>query len=158
MSSLRIPAVTIMGANFNRVNEVTSRAREQAGAELAGIEDLMKCLEHAEGCDDAFCSADCPHDEEEARDAIINYALSVEVRSDWHSVGAVDACKPSEYKILLCWGGPAVQIIGRLDDFNQPDDAKLQYQDWFTAWENYPLTQEEAETLVKFVRAFYFDL
>ena len=85
-----------------------------------------------EECDDTACGADCPHDEDTAREAITDDVLSVEVRTDWHTVGAVEACKPTHYKILLCWGGPAVQIIGTLDAYNQPDSAKLQYQDWFT--------------------------
>ena len=72
-------------------------------------------------------------------------------------MGAVEACKPTDYKILLCWGGPAVQIIGTLDEFNEPKSAELQYRDWFTEWMNYPLSQEEETTVVKFAREFYFD-
>src|SRR4051794_40445173 len=108
-----------------------NRAREQAGAQPASIEDLVKCLEHAEICTDTACGADCPHDRDEARDAITDDALSVEVRTDWHAPGADNMAKPDEYKILLCWGGPAVQILGTLDGYNQPDSARLQYQDWF---------------------------
>ena len=61
------------------------------------------------------------------------------------------------YKILLCWGGPAVQILGTLDDSNQPDSARLQYQDWFTEWTDYLLTKEEEQTLMKYAQQFYFD-
>src|SRR5439155_17135058 len=141
----------------NRVNEAADRAAQQAGAQLASIEDLVACLEHAESCTDTACGADCPHDVDEARDAITASALSVEVRTDWHGVGTDEACKPTHYKILLCWGGPAVQIVGTLDNFNQPDSAKLQYQDWFAEWMDYPLTQEEEETLVKYAQQFYFE-
>jgi len=146
-----------MDANSNRVNEDTERAKQQAGAQLASIEDLVACLDHAESCTDTACGADCPHDVDTAREAIMEDALSVDVRTDWHGVGAVEACKPTHYKILLCWGGPAVQIIGTLDDCNQPDSARLQYQDWFTEWTDYPLTQEEEETLLKYAQQFYFD-
>jgi hypothetical protein len=151
------PAFTIMSENFTRVNEDTERARQQAGTQLESIKDLITCLEHAEGCDDASCGADCPHDEEDAREAIIDSALSVEVRTDWHGVGAAESCKPTDYKILLCWGGPAVQIIGTLDAFNQPDRARLQFQDWFTEWTDYPLTHEDAATVLKYAQQFYFD-
>ena len=146
-----------MDQNFQRVNEATERAEQQAGVQLASIQDLVACLEHAESCDNPACGADCPHDVEQARTAITDDALTVEVRTDWHSVGAVEAAKPTDYKILLCWGGPAVQIIGTLDTFNQPDSAQLQYQDWFTEWTDYPLTDAEAETLVKYAREFYYD-
>ena len=146
-----------MVQNLPRVNEEAGRAEQQARAQLASIEELVTCLEHAESCDNPACGADCPHDVEEARAAITDDALTVEVRTDWHSVGAVQACKPTDYKILLCWGGPAVQIIGTLDDSNQPDSARLQYQDWFTEWMDYPLTDAEAETLVKYAQQFYYD-
>jgi hypothetical protein len=146
-----------MDANSNRVNETEERAYRQAGIQLASIEDLVKCLEHAESCDTADCGADCPHDVDTAREAIMEDALSVDVRTDWHGVGALEACKPTDYKILLCWGGPAVQIVGTLDEHNQPDSARLQYQDWFTEWEDYPLTDEQEETLVKYAQQFYFD-
>jgi hypothetical protein len=128
----------------------SERARQQAGAQLVSIEELVSCLEHAEVCDDSACGADCPHDADEAREAITDDVLSVEVRTDWHTVGAVEAAKPTHYKILLCWGGPAVQIVGTLNAYNQPDSAKLQYQDWFTEWTDYPLLKEERETVMKY--------
>ena len=146
-----------MDANSNHVNETEERAKAQAQAQLSAIEDLVKCLEHAESCDTADCGADCPHDEDKARQSIFDAALSVDVRTDWHGVDAVEACKPTHYKILLCWGGPAVQIVGTLDGFNVPDSAMLQYQDWFTEWTNYPLTDAEAETLMKYTQQFPFD-
>jgi hypothetical protein len=133
------------------------RARQQAAAQMASIEERVACLEHADVCDDSACGADCPHDENAAREAITDDVLSVEVRTDWHTVGAVEACKPTDYKILLCWGGPAVQIIGTLDAHNQPDSAGLQYQDWFTEWTDYQLTQEEKVTVLKYAQQFYFD-
>ena len=134
------------------------RAKAQASAQLTSIEELVKCLEHAEECTDPGCGADCPHDTDEAREAITDDALDVQVRGEWHAPGAIDACAPYEYKLLLCWGGPAVQIIGTLDAHNQPDSARLQYQDWFTEWMDYPLTHGEEETLMKYARAFPFDV
>jgi hypothetical protein len=146
-----------MFANSNRVNENTERAAEQAGMQLASIADLVACLEHAESCTDTACGADCPHEPDEAREAILGDALDVQVRGEWHTPGAIDGCAPYEYKILLCWGGPSVQIVGTLDDANAPDSAKLQYQDWFTEWTNYPLTDAEEETLRKYAQQYYFD-
>jgi hypothetical protein len=147
-----------MEANLNRVNETEERAEQQAGAQLTSIEELVKCLEHAEECTDPVCGADRPNDVDEARQAILDDPLSVEVRGEWHTPGAIDACAPYEYKILLCWGGPAVQIIGTLDTHNQPDSARLQYQDWFSEWTNYALTATEEETLIKYAQQFPFDL
>jgi hypothetical protein len=133
------------------------RARQQAAAQLASIEELVTCLHHAEECTNTACGADCPHDVDAAREAITDDVLSVEVRTDWHGVGAIDAGKPTDYKILLCWGGPAVQILGTLDDYNQPDSATLQYQDWFTPWMDYPLTDAEEQAVIAYAQQFYFD-
>ena len=133
------------------------RAEAQASAQLASIEELVTCLEHAESCDTADCGADCPHDVDEAREAITDDVLSVDVRTDWHGVGAIEAAKPTHYKILLCWGGPAVQIIGTLDNYNQPDSAKLEYQDWLIEWTDYPLTDEEEQTVLTYAQQFSFE-
>ena len=37
--------------------------------------------------------------------------LSIEVRSGWHSVGE-DAGEPEEFRIVLCTGGPHVELTG----------------------------------------------
>jgi hypothetical protein len=146
-----------MGTYSNRVNEDTERAYTEARAQLRSIEELVKCLDHAQECADTTCGADCPHDVDEAQEAIRDDALSVEVRTDWHGVGAVEAAKPTHYRILLCWGGPAVQIVGTLDEYSLPDSARLQYQDWFTEWIDYPLTEEDEQTLITYAQQFYFD-
>ena len=84
--------------------------------------------------------------------------LEVSVRSDWHSPGsgANGGLEPAEYRILLCTGGPAVQITGDLNQYNEPESATLEYQDWFTAWEKYPLDSEQEETLLEYAQQFYF--
>jgi hypothetical protein len=154
-----------MDANSNRVNETEERAKAQAQAQLAAIEEMVMCMQRANAGIEESSTADQGDIEvwqqhtafEEALDDILASALSVEVRTDWHGVGSVEACKPTHYKILLCWGGPAVQIVGTLDGFNVPDSAMLQYQDWFTEWTNYPLTDAEEETLMKYTQQFPFD-
>ena len=151
------PAILIMHANSTRVNEDIERARQQAAIQLVSIADMVACLDHAESCSDTACGADCPHDADEAREAIRDDALSVDVRTDWHRVGAVEAAKPTHYRILVCWGRPAVQLVGSLDQYNQPDSAALQYQDLFAPWMDYPLAKEEEQTLITYARQFSFD-
>lgn len=70
-------------------------------------------------------------DEDAARQRIAEDALSVEVRSGWASPG--EDLEAEEYCILLTTGGPAVRIIGKLED-GQPTDAILEVQDWGTPW------------------------
>jgi len=90
-------------------------------------------------------------------DRINEYPLSVEVRSDWYTPGAgQQANQPAEYRILLTTGGPALQIVGELDEYGLPTTAKLEYQDWGTPWTPYQTTTQEDQTLIDFAQQFYF--
>ena len=94
-------------------------------------------------------------------------ALSIEFRSGWYSSPeSVADLKPEEFKILLSWGGPACQIIGKLDEYSQPTDIEIQYQDWGTPWEPLQLNSTYADkspnitsdyqALEWFCNCFYF--
>jgi hypothetical protein len=106
--------------------------------------DELNDLEHAAG--------DCT-EEEEARTRIQEDPLSIEVRSGWiQSGGEMEA---TEFRIVLCTGGPHVEIMGELDAYQQPRRAWLQYQDWGT-----PMTQFfniEQSTLLTYCQEFYFE-
>lgn len=96
-------------------------------------------------------------DEDDARQTIQEDALSVEVRSDWHTPGDSEDSKPTEFRILLCTGGPAVQIIGELNEHFEPDRARIQHQDWGTPWtEIFGLDASQVEALLTYCRQFYF--
>ena len=99
----------------------------QDGVMLQGddVEELAE-LEQAAG--DA-------NDEDEACEILDSDPLSVEVRSDWVTPG--EEMTPGEFRILLCTGGPAVQIRGELDEYGCPSRAWLEYQDWGTLWTRY---------------------
>jgi len=93
---------------------------------------------------------------EDAEQRIYEDPLTVRVRSGWHYPGEEGGNAPEEFEILLCTGGPAARIIGALDEYNQPESATLQYQDWFTSWENYQLDSEEEDILLEYCQRFYF--
>lgn len=94
-------------------------------------------------------------DEDTARQTIQEDALSVEVRSGWHTPG--EESEPTEFMILLCTGGPAVRIVGDLGRYNSPENPRLQYQDWFTGWSDYTgTTSDEEEALQTYCEQFYF--
>lgn len=92
-------------------------------------------------------------DEEEIRERIQEDPLSVEVRSGWYTPGSEDR-EPVEFCILLSTGGPAVRIIGELDEHGQPSRAWLEVQDWFKPWTEY--LQCERDTLLTYAQQFYF--
>lgn len=132
--------------NNKQVKKVEdNRDMEQAEAQLNSIMEMVADLD-----------SDDVDKEEEARQTIQEDALSVEVRSDWDSPGAENGNKPTEFKILLCTGGPAVQIIGKLSQYQEPESARLQYQDWFKPWTDYTLTDEQEQAVLKYCQCFYF--
>jgi len=90
------------------------------------------------------------------RERIQESVLSVEVRSAWYSPGDPD-CRdmaPEDFQILLTTGGPALRLIGELDEHCQPTRAVLQFQDWGTPWTDY--YTGDMDTLLAFASCFYF--
>ena len=125
--------------------EEKDNAKSQARAQFESIREMMEARDNAEEDSDEF---------EEARTSIEEDPLSVQVRSGWCSPGA--EMEPEEFEILLCTGGPACRIIGELNEHNEPDSVKLQYQDWFTPWEEYHLDSDEEQIILDYCRQFYF--
>jgi len=78
--------------------------------------------------------------------------LSVEVRSEWHSVGSEIDLSCGEYCILLGTGGPATRIVGIYED-GEAVTAEVQHQDWFEPWCDVPRTPAE---ILDFARQFSF--
>lgn len=91
--------------------------------------------------------------EDDVRREIEEGPLSVQVRDGWHSPGAPSQ-GAEEYEILLSTGGPALRIYGKLGQYNEPDSADLEAQDWFIPWTRVPDVDEDV--LLKYVRCFYF--
>jgi hypothetical protein len=81
-------------------------------------------------------------------------ALAVDVRSGWGPPS--ETMGPDEFQILLSTGGPALRIIGDLDDFN-PTDARLEHQDWGTPWTQWR-RGVDAEALEWFCSLFCFEV
>src|ERR1700731_1309605 len=95
-------------------------------------------------------------DDEEERERIPESCLEVQIREGWHAPGDSDRFEPTEYFVLLGTGGPASRIYGELSEYNQPQTAKYQYQDWFKPWTDAQLTEEEEKTLLEYASYFYF--
>lgn len=72
-------------------------------------------------------AGDC-ESEEEAYQAIDEDPLSVEVRSGWTSPG--EDMTPEEFRILLCFGGPNVEIRGDIDHRGDPCSPRIIYSWW----------------------------
>ncbi len=121
--------------------------KDEARKALASWQDVdgedLADLEAAAG--------DC-EDREEAERRIREDALSVEVRSGWTTLG--DTLTADEFCILLTTGGPAVRILGELDEYGEPRRAWLEVQDWSQPWTRY--YDAEQPVLLDYARCFYF--
>jgi hypothetical protein len=103
----------------------------------------------------ATIDGDLMKDADAVRERIQESPLSVEVRSGWASPG--DDMQAEEFCILLSTGGPALRIIGELDEHKQPRRAWLEYQDWGTPWTEFHGEGAPAQAdLVTFSSQFYF--
>lgn len=127
---------------MGKVTKQENRAKEQAEAQYNHIKDLLEKLEEAETEDEI----------EEATRRINESPLSVTVRSGYQKAG--QELKAEEYKILLSTGGPAVRIVGRLNEYDEPVTAELQYQDWFEKWKTERNVKEQV--LLDYAQYFYF--
>lgn len=111
----------------------------------ASIKELVQAVRDAEDDDE----------QELAREAILEDALGVSVRSGWYNpYGSHGDKTPAEYQLLLATGGPAVRIIGELNQYCEPETVRLEVQDWGTLWTTY--RGAEVDVLFEYVRQFYF--
>ncbi len=138
--------------------EEENRAKAQAQAQLESIIDLVRAQYVAERGEtpelEDYEFEEGEDHEEKIRRIIQEDALSVQVRSGWARSGS--GLEPEEYAILLCTGGPAVRISGDLGTFNEPETARIEYQDWYTPWEPLSMSSEERDLVLKYARNFYF--
>ena len=135
-----------------------AHAISNARGQLESIKELYRNYKQAESDGDYTR-------EDEIREQAQDEALSVEFRSGWTS--NPEEMKPEEFKILLSTGGPACQIVGKIDYGScEPIDIEIQYQDWFTPWEplqlnctyadRSPNITSDYEALEWFCNCFYF--
>jgi hypothetical protein len=115
--------------DYNYYSEMSDLADNSMGySSDEGIEGAKEWLQENPKPFDDIDNAD------DAADHLREDALEVLVRTDWHYYGSTDIQTPTEFCILLCTGGPAVRIIGELDEDGSPMRAWLEYQDWGTPW------------------------
>jgi hypothetical protein len=149
-------------------------ARGNAKGWYETIRDLYRRAEHLRSglnecgnCDDfAKCQGlemcqlgDTSEREEQIKTEVQEGPLSVQVRSGWCNVG--NPLEPTEYEILLSTGGPALRIWGELTEHGQPENARLEMQDWGVPWrEVWPCEVDDMDecraALLWYASHFYF--
>lgn len=91
-------------------------------------------------------------DADEARQRIEEDALSVEVRSGWQTPG--EDLQPEEFRIVLCTGGPHVEIVGGLNRHNEPESVRILYHNWGESGE---LFDFDRDAVLAYAACFFFD-
>ena len=114
--------VRALDCDFDRLAELREEKCDCESEELADLEERAGEFES----------------EDDARDAIYETPLSVEVRSGWHAVGD-DAGEPEEFRIVLRTGGPHVELTGDIGG-----TVRVVFQDWAGSGEYYPDADERA--------------
>lgn len=122
--------IRALDCDFGRLEELREEKRdcEDDGLAFEWSEELAELEEQAGEY----------ADQDEARDAIYGTPLSVEVRSGWHSVGE-DAGEPEEFRIVLCTGGPHVELTGDIGG-----SVRVVFKDWGESGEYYPDADERS--------------
>ena len=125
---------------------------------IGHIESIVKDYENFNYIENSNVTCDEDYNkQDEIKENILNSALSVEFRSGWYSSPeSIADLKPEEFKILLTWGGPALRVIGELNQYKEPENVKMQFQDWGTFWTDFQITEDQQEALNWFCNCFYF--
>lgn len=120
-------------AQYESIQEMLAAATaDYDRLEALRAEDELNEDDTAELAELEVAAGDCT-DQEGAQQRIYEDPLEVQTRGDWHTPGG-EAGPDTEFFILLCTGGPAVRIVGELDEHGGPEKAWLEYQDWGTPW------------------------
>lgn len=154
--------VNALHCDYDRLEELREERDNYENPELGNLASPevhriaweQDCKEDAEELSELEEAANGNTSEDEARERIQEDALEVQVRSDWHAPGEQHST-PTEFYILLCTGGPAVRIMGELDDNCEPCRAWLEYQDWGTPW-THAVNVIDQDTLLTYCRQFWF--
>ncbi len=91
---------------------------------------------------------DC-EDEDDARMRIEEDPLSLRIFGE-RTAGEWET---TSYELLLGTGGPAVRIVGDLNQHGEPGSAQLEVQDWFKPWTEY--LGAENDVLMAYAAYFY---
>ena len=133
---------------------------------------LENCIGHLESMEEDFKTytkaeeSDDYEKQDEIRESIHNSALSIQVRAnEWQDsknffsdCERKDRVKPDQFNILISWGGPALRVVGGLNQYQQPEKPSLQYQDWGTPWTAHDLTEDQEHILCWWCSMFYFEV
>ena len=152
-----------MIATTPEISHAEANAKAWSETIAAAYEAHRFCTEGGEGRDLSWDAKDFLHDlgydglnlndvAEEIERQMRDIALSVSVRSQWQTPGFHPL--PGDFQILISTGGPALRVLGELDENSRPSRFWIEHQDWGTPWTLWP--HAEAYALDWFCGLFWF--
>ncbi|MFN7817779.1 MAG: hypothetical protein ACK5OQ_16240 [Burkholderiales bacterium] len=141
-----VAMVAALNCDYDRLEELRGLkglSHDDTAITADALEELAELEETAGDCES----------EEDARQRIEEDPLSIEVRSGWGNIG--EKLKPEEFRILLCTGGPHVELQGDLDNYLQPSRVRVIYTNLGESCEYFP-DDYERDALLTYCRQFYF--
>lgn len=127
--------VTVAGREYWVSDEYPSPAR--AAVDVEELQELESALSDFD-------------DAEDAEQRLYELPLSVEVRSGWHTPG--EESTPEEFRIVLCTGGPHVELRGEIDHRGAPCRVWVAARDWGQRIDDVSECREYAGTLLSFAQ------
>ena len=119
-----------------------THSEEQAASQMDSIRELVEAL-----------NTKNETKREAAEQAIQEDALEIAISDGWHR--PCEKPDKTEYKILLFPTGEfRVRITGDLNQYNEPETARLEHQDRGKAWTEYH--EADKAVLLEYARQFYF--
>jgi len=77
---------------------------------------------------------------DDVEEAINNNALSIEFRSGWGD--DKEGMTAEEYRVVLCTGGPHVELQGDLNRYGEPESVRVLYKGWGESGELYSFNRD----------------
>lgn len=143
--------IAALGVNYDRLEELQDEEKEWGDEDaqdwslrhnlpFPGGEELAELEDAAGDCTDA----------DEALQRIHEDPLSVEVRSGWVDAGGT--LEPEEFRIVLCTGGPHVELQGELMN-GEPSTVRVLYRGW---GDSGVLFGFDHAAVLEYCKCFYF--
>lgn len=139
--------VAAAAVDYARLTEL----REESNAASDSDSGTFSASDAEELAELEAAAGDCK-DLDDAETRIGEDALSAEVRSGW--VSGRTEMVAEEFRIVLCTGGPHVEIRGDIDHNGDPSSARLMYQDWGTPLTEYFGDNLDRDVLVQYASRF----
>lgn len=143
-----VTMVAALDVDYERLEELRNEIEYCCTASAHGLERESALKNELSELESA--AGECTS-EDDARERILEDALSVEVRSDWES--RASEFTASEFRIVLCTGGPHVELVGDLDR-GTPYRVRVLYRDWGTRGE---LFDFDRDAVLRYCQQFYFE-